>query len=122
MVTRTIADQPISRFSRRRVLPDRGLCPEHPASATTKRRWAANAGKDGRIRLWDLEARESWKTSVLLQGYTADVNFIEFSRDERERWIISGSEGGTARLWSLEWDNIVDQASTKEDRNLTRQE
>ena len=62
-------------------------------------RWLATAGKDGTVRLWDLNAPDDRSVHVL-QGHGDWIYNLDFSPDGR--WLATASKDRTARLWDLQ--------------------
>lgn len=59
----------------------------------------ASAGGDLGIRLWDLSTGHNQRT---LEGHTAPVRALAFSRNEKGPILISASQDGTIRFWNAD--------------------
>ena len=84
----TILDQPVGHLYGLDLSPDG--------------RFLAAGGRDGTIRVWDLDSREMIKT---LQGHRGTVSSVRFSPDGRR--MLSGNWDGSVVLWSTDtWTQL----------------
>ena len=72
--------------------------PGRTATITSDGTWAAIAGSDAIVRLFDLRNPEAIKYHEL-KGHTKLVTSLCFS--ENGAWLMSGSRDRTARVWNL---------------------
>ena len=73
---------------------------------------------DGTVRLWDIDGDRI--EAVVLHGHTARVSLVEFLPDGRT--LVTGGGDATVRFWNLDVDSLIDIASKRAGRNLSRDE
>ena len=77
------------------ILGDR-LEPERCLAVSPDVRTAAAGGRDGKIRLWNLQ---TGRVETILEGHQREVQALAFQPGGN--WLASGGRDGTVRLWSL---------------------
>jgi len=81
-------------------IPLRGL--DGPLSAlavSPTGRWLATAGRDHRLRLWDLGSKAPWRDATIIEKYRGTISTMVFSPDGR--WLATGSSDTVAHLLDL---------------------
>ncbi len=66
----------------------------------------------GYVTIWDIEEKENYGPPQM-KGFTARVNDIEFSPDDR--LLAAASNDGTVRMWDMDPDNIFDLPTVFDD-------
>ena len=71
------------------------------AAFSPDNQWAATAGSDGVVRLWNLNFANPAESPFELRGHeeNTDIRALAFSPDTA--WLLSGGDDGTARLWNV---------------------
>ncbi len=77
-------------------------------------RYAASAGRDQTVRVWDLAAKET-KEAYALRGHTKEVWAVAFHPNNR--YILSASWDATARMWDFKAANEVKRFAHTKDVN-----
>jgi WD40 repeat protein len=77
-------------------------------------RYAASAGLDQNVRVWDLQAKKD-NLVAILKGHTKQIWSVAFHPNNRE--VFSGSWDATARRWDIKSGNEVKQYRHDKDVN-----
>jgi WD40 repeat protein len=79
-------------------------------------KYVVSGGEDNTARVWEAA------TGVEIARMTHDGPVSSVAFDPDGKYVVSGSDDGTARMWMWQPDDLIAQACSRVDRNLTRTE
>jgi WD40 repeat protein len=88
----------------------------HGVAFSPDGRWVATANPGANAQIWEVNTGQK----ILQMKHDGSVTEVAFSPSGR--WLMTASDDGTARVWLLLPEDLIAEACSRLQRNLTREE